>query len=49
VPRKGEKCITLNEKDFNVIEKIADRKKWSLKTVVLDALEQVYPDEFIKE
>ena len=49
MPPKGWKSINVTENEFRIIEKIAERKKWSLKTVVLDALENTYPEEFKKE
>lgn len=49
VPRKGEKCVTLNEEDYEIVEEIAKIKKMSRKAVVLDALEEKYPNYFQDE
>lgn len=49
MPRKGEKCITLSEEDYNKIGYIADGKKTSRKAVVLDALANKYQNKFPKE
>lgn len=49
MPRKGEKCLTLSEEDYEKIGYIADGKKTSRKAVVLDALVEKYPKEFPKK
>ena len=49
MPRKGEKCITFSEEDYDKIGVIADSKKTSRKAIVLDSLSMKYINEFPKE
>jgi hypothetical protein len=49
MPRKGEKCITLSEEEYNKIGVIAKKKKTSRKAVVLDSLGTRHPIEFPAE
>lgn len=46
MPKKGWKCLNLNEEEYSAIEKIARRRKMSRKAVVLEALEAKYPFDF---
>lgn len=46
MPRKGWKCININEEYYEAIELLAEKKKRSIKSIVVEALEDKYPMTF---
>lgn len=49
MPKRGWECLNIDGEYYAKIRKIAKRRKMSIKSVVLDALEDKYPNDFPKE
>lgn len=49
MPKEGWECINIDDKYYTKIREIAKQRKMSIKSVVLDALEYKYPNDFSKE
>jgi len=48
MPKPGWKCININEEYYEAIELLAEKKKRSIKSIVVEALEDKYPMTFEK-
>ena len=49
MPKQGWDCLNIETEYYSKIRVISKRKKMSIKSVVLDALENKYPNDFQKE